>query len=383
MGAGQLARMLAEAASALGVWTIVLAERGDDAATGVACEVILGSPTDASAIAALAGLCDVITFDHELVDLDVLRGMQQGGAVVRPSPDTLEFAVDKSFQRAAFSAAGLPIPDHVVLGGSEAEDIRRLRAFAGGLGSPPVVKLARGGYDGRGVCVAGSLEEAESASLAWRRGGSVVVAEAPVAMRRELAALVARRPDGETVTWQVVETAQVNGVCREVLVPGSLDAATEAEAEALAHRVADVVGLAGVLAVELFDTAEGLLINEVAARPHNSGHWTIEGSVTSQFENHLRAVLDLPLGATDLAAPATATVNVFGSEPGDGRFDLAAALANADAKVHLYGKVARPGRKLGHVTVCGTDPATVREDAWQAAVALGTSRPEQTMGEPR
>jgi 5-(carboxyamino)imidazole ribonucleotide synthase len=271
----------------------------------------------------------------------------------------------------------------VVLGGTEAEDVEALRAFADHLGAPPVVKLARGGYDGRGVRVAAKLEESESTALAWRRDGGVVVAEAPVAMRRELAALVARRPGGETVTWQVVETAQVGGVCREILVPGSLDASIEAAAEALAHRVADVVGLAGVLAVELFDTPDGLLINEVAARPHNSGHWTIEGSVTSQFENHLRAVLDLPLGATDLTAAATATVNVFGSDTVPGRFDLAAALANADAKVHLYGKAPRPGRKLGHVTVCGSDPAKVRTDAWRAAAALGTTRPDQTMGDMR
>jgi 5-(carboxyamino)imidazole ribonucleotide synthase len=383
VGAGQLARMLAEAASALGVWTVVLAERTDDAAAAVASEVIMGSPRDASALSALSARCDVVTFDHELVDLDELRGMQDAGGIVRPSPGTLEFAVDKSFQRAAFAAAGLPVPDHVVLDGTETEDTEALRAFADRLGAPPVVKLARGGYDGRGVCVAATPGESESTALSWRRSGSIVVAEAPVAMRRELAALVARRPGGETVTWQVVETAQVGGVCREILVPGNLDARTEAAAEALAHRVADVVGLAGVLAVELFDTTDGLLINEVAARPHNSGHWTIEGSVTSQFENHIRAVLDLPLGATDLTAAATATVNVFGSESGQAGFDLATALANADAKVHLYGKAPRPGRKLGHVTVCGSDPARVREDAWDAAVALGTKRPDQTMGDAR
>ncbi|HEY8081887.1 MAG TPA: ATP-grasp domain-containing protein, partial [Acidimicrobiales bacterium] len=249
-----------------------------------------------------------------------------------------------------------------------------VRGFAAELGAAPVVKAARGGYDGRGVVVATTVDEAVAAATRWRADGVAVVLEAPVRFSAELAALLVRRASGDVVSWPAVETAQLDGVCREVRVPGGVSAATARAAAALATQVAQQIDAVGVLAVELFETDEGLLVNEVALRPHNSGHWTIEGATTSQFENHLRAVLDLPLGATDLAAPAICTVNVFGGT-GHGSFDLDAALSDPGAKVHLYGKAPRPGRKLGHVTVLGTDATETAERAWRAAAALGTPRP--------
>jgi len=242
-----------------------------------------------------------------------------------------------------------------------------------------VVKAARGGYDGRGV-EAGDLPAVLEATRRWRTAGTRVVAERRVAFRRELAALVARRPGGQTVAWRTVETAQVDGMCREIRVPGGVDDATSRAAAQLAARIAELLGVVGILAVELFDADEGLLVNEVAMRPHNSGHWTIEGAVTSQFENHLRAICDLPLGATDQLAATVTTVNVLGGEDPLARGALASVLGVEGAHLHWYGKSHRPGRKLGHVTVVGEDPTEVAERAWRAAGALGTPRPRAEGG---
>jgi 5-(carboxyamino)imidazole ribonucleotide synthase len=372
VGAGQLARMLCEAASALGVRTVVLAARPDDAATQVAGSVTLGSAMDPAALGALAARCDFVTFDHELVDLDAVRALEGRGVVVRPSSTALLAAVDKAAQRRSFAQAGLPVPAFVVLDGDERADLDALRSLAARLGAVPVVKAARGGYDGRGVVVAASLDEATAAVRRWRGDGLVVLAEAPVDFDAELAALLARRPSGDPVAWRTVETEQVGGVCREVRVPGAVADATAEAAAVLARQVAEHLDVVGVLAVELFATREGLVVNEVAVRPHNSGHWTIEGATTSQFENHLRAVLDLPLGATDVVAPAVCSVNVFGTDDRPVASGLAAALAEPTAKVHLYGKAPRAGRKLGHVTVVGSDAEDVAARAWRAATALGT-----------
>jgi len=365
--------MLCEAASTLGVETVVLAGDPEDAATQVAGSVELGRATDSSALAVLASRCDVVTFDHELVDLDGVRALEVRGAVVRPSARALQAAADKAHQRRAFAAAGIPVPAFAILDCDEHGDLAALRDLARACGRVPVVKSARGGYDGRGVVVATTLEEAEAAVRAWRAEGVVVVAEAPCDEGIELAALVARRPGGEVASWRPVETTQVGGVCREVRVPGRVGDDAAAGASALARRVADELGVVGVLAVECFETSAGPVVNEVATRPHNSGHWTIEGARTSQFENHLRAILDLPLGSTELLAPTVASVNVFGGEGTSP--SLEAALAEPSAKVHLYGKASRPGRKLGHVTVTGTDPDDVAARAWRTAAALGTPVP--------
>ncbi|MGH8989458.1 MAG: ATP-grasp domain-containing protein, partial [Acidimicrobiales bacterium] len=293
-------------------------------------------------------------------------------------------AVDKAQMRTCFSAAGLPVPRHAVLGaaggGRGPEDLAAaIGDFARDGGWPVVVKAARGGYDGKGVW----LVKGEAAALTLcqdaARDRSPLLVEARVDIDAELAVVVARGCDGTSVAWPPVETAQVDGVCREVRYPGNLDPDLTARATTLAREVAAIVGAVGVLAVELFACRGELFVNEIAARPHNSAHWTIEGATTSQFENHVRAVLGFPLGDPSPVAPQVVSVNVFGA-PSPGAPDTAermsAALEVRGAHLHLYGKSPRPGRKLGHVTVCGEDPVDVRERAWAAARALGTPVPD-------
>ena len=374
VGAGQLARMAGEAASTAGLSMAVLATSPDDAACGVAAEVLIGSPFVETDLRALVERCSVVTFDHEQVDLEAVDRLAAEGGVLRPGRATLEFAVDKAHMRTALEGAGLPVPRFAVVDPGEGS-LKAVEDFAAEYGWPLILKAARGGYDGKGVWPVADRGEAESVLV--RAGGPVVVEEL-VPLDAEVAVLVARRPSGDVVGWPAVETAQVGGVCREVLVPGRLPGAVVEEAGALGRRVADLVGLTGVMAVELFWSGGRLLVNEVATRPHNSGHWTIEGAVTSQFENHLRAVLDLPLGSAAPQHQAVASVNVFGGADGaDPARLLGQALAVEGAHVHLYGKGPRPGRKLGHVTVCGDDPGSVRARAWSAALALGTPAPEE------
>jgi 5-(carboxyamino)imidazole ribonucleotide synthase len=364
--------MAGEATSALGLSMAVLAGHADDAACAVAAEVVLGSPFVESELRALAERCDVVTFDHEQVDLELVAALAAEGVVLRPGAATLEFAVDKAHMRLALDAAGIPVPAYAVidLGGDASAAVA---SFADAHGWPVMLKAARGGYDGKGVWPAQDRAEAES--VLSRASGRLVVEEM-VPFEAELAVLVARRPSGDCQVWPAVETAQVEGVCREVLVPGRLDPEVVAAAAPLGRRVAETVGAVGVMAVELFLTGGRLLVNEVATRPHNSGHWTIEGSVTSQFENHVRAVLDLPLGSTAPQHPHVASVNLFGGPSGeDPARHLGPGLTVEGAHVHVYGKEAKPGRKLGHVTACGSDPEQVRTQAWTAALALGTPVP--------
>jgi 5-(carboxyamino)imidazole ribonucleotide synthase len=374
--------MAIEAGSALSLSVAVLAERPDDAACAVAAEVLLGSPLVEADLRALANRVEVITFDHEQVDLAIVRTLIDEGVVIRPGLQTLEMAVDKAHMRAVLVEAGVPVPAHVVLDLDSNFDSDSGRSAAGEVvarfgdehGWPIVLKTARGGYDGKGVWPVDNAEEA--AAVMAPLSGRLLIEEM-VPFEAELAVMVARRPSGETVSWRATETAQVGGVCREVLVPGRLPAEVVAEAAVLGRRVAEIADALGVLAVELFWSNGVLMVNEIAARPHNSGHWTIEGAVTSQFENHLRAVLDLPLGSTEAQHAQVANVNVFGGPDNvDPVALLPQGLAVTGAHIHLYGKASRPGRKLGHVTVCGDDADVVRERAWAATFALGTPRPE-------
>jgi 5-(carboxyamino)imidazole ribonucleotide synthase len=365
--------MAGEAASALGLSMAVLAEHPDDAACGVAAEVLLGSPFVAADLRAFAARCDVLTFDHEQVDLELVAEMAAGGTVVRPGAATLELAVDKARMRTVLDQAGVPVPAYLVVdAGPGALDA--VERFAATHGWPVMVKAARGGYDGKGVWPV--ADRAEAAAVLENVAGQVVVEEL-LPLSAELAVVVARRPSGASAAWPAVETAQVGGVCREVLVPGRISADLLDAASALGQKVAEIAGGVGVMAVELFWSGGRLLVNEVATRPHNSGHWTMEGAVTSQFENHVRSVLDMPLGSTAPQHPQVASVNVFGGPDGaDPAQLLARGLAVEGAHVHLYGKSARPGRKLGHVTVCGDEADVVRARAWSAAIALGTPVPD-------
>ena len=365
--------MTGEAASALGLSMAVLAERPDDAACQVAAEVMLGSPFVPDDLRAFTEQCGVVTFDHEQVDLEIVAALAAGGAVLRPGADTLELAVDKARMRTVLDGAGVPVPAYVVVEpGPDAP--AAVDSFAEAHGWPLMVKAARGGYDGKGVWPV--RDQAGAEAVLAQVTGQVVVEEL-LPLDAELAVLVARRPSGSSAAWPAVETAQVDGVCREVLVPGRLEPDVVEAASALGQKVAEIAGAVGVMAVELFWSGGRLVVNEVATRPHNSGHWTIEGAVTSQFENHLRAVLDLPLGSTAPHHAEVASVNVFGGRDGeDPARLLARGLSTEGAHVHLYGKVPRPGRKLGHVTVCGDDPDLVRARAWSAAIALGTPVPD-------
>lgn len=374
IGGGQLARMLAEAATPLGIHVRVLAAPADEGAAEVVPDTDVGAPDDRAALEAFARTVDVVTFDHENVDHDALLAIEAAGTAVRPGVATLRFA-DKAHQRRAFAEAGLPVPPFIVIDPvHDDDDLDVLAEFVAEHGDPTrdglvVLKASRGGYDGRGVWMLGESEL--PAFLESYRGAPLVV-EPKLPLDQELAVLVARRPSGEVVTWPVVETVQVGGMCDEVLLPAPVDPALAERAERIGRQVAETVDAVGVFAVELFVSGGELLVNEIAPRVHNSGHVTIEGSATSQFSQHLRAILDWPLGPTHSLAPVAVMTNVVGGDGGDPRHRQSQALAAVpDAHVHLYGKASRPGRKIGHVTVLGEDLADCRRTAGTAADLLG------------
>ncbi|WP_147918037.1 5-(carboxyamino)imidazole ribonucleotide synthase [Ruania zhangjianzhongii] len=368
VGGGQLARMMAEPAGALQIQLRALVEADDGAAAQVIPASTVGRSDDAEAIAALTEGADVLTFEHEHVPQQILTALVDAGVNVQPGPAALRHAQDKIVMRERMSQLGAPCPRWAAVRTEE-----DLVTEAARLGWPVVAKTPVGGYDGKGVAVlAGPGDAAEVADWFSHPRGEVLLEE-KVDFTRELAVLVARRPSGEMRTWPVVETVQAGGVCAEVLAPApGLPAHVAEDATDVARSIAEGLDVTGVLAVEMFEARDGiLLVNELAMRPHNSGHVTIDAAVTSQFEQHLRAVLDLPLGSTDLTAEVAAMVNVLGSELDDPAIAYPELMADyPDAKVHLYGKGVRPGRKLGHVTVTGTDPAEVRRRAQEAARLL-------------
>jgi 5-(carboxyamino)imidazole ribonucleotide synthase len=367
VGAGQLARMSYEAAIRLGAGFRVLAETLGDSAAQVCAEAVIGDYRSLPALRAFAAACDVVTFDHEHVPGRHLLALERGGACVRPGAAALRHAQDKLLMRDRLRALGVACPRHqAVTHPGEVE------AFAARAGWPVVLKAASGGYDGRGVWVCHTPGEA-AAVLAYPVR---LIAEEHVAFERELAALVARSPHGQAAAYPIVETVQAGGVCREVLAPApGLPPGPAAAAQALALRLAAELEVTGLLAVELFQTGSGLLVNELAMRPHNSGHWTIEGAITSQFEQHLRAVLDLPLGDPRPVARHTVMANIFGAgDPAVYARYAHVMAADPGVKVHLYGKAPRPGRKIGHVTVVGDDVAGLRARAAGAAGYLAAGR---------
>ena len=368
VGGGQLARMTHQAAVALGQTLRVLAVSPQDPAAQVSPDVVLGSHTDLDALRRVAAGVDALTFDHEHVPGELLATLVAEGVTVLPSPQALICAQDKLVMRTRLSELGAPVPRF-----APARTVDDVDAFAAEVGPAIVVKAARGGYDGRGVVLADDVAAARDAVARYLADGVQVLLEERVPMRRELAALVARSPFGQGAAWPVVETVQHQGICVTVLAPApALPEDLGAEAEQLALRIAAELGVVGVLAVELFETTDGrLLVNELAMRPHNSGHWTVNGSVTSQFEQHLRAVLDYPLGDTRPVAPITVMANVLGAaQPPAMALDerlhhLFGRIP--DAHVHLYGKEERPGRKIGHVNVLGEDVGVTGERAQRAA----------------
>lgn len=364
IGGGQLARMMAEPANALGLPLRLLAEAEGVSAAQVIVDQMVGDHTDLADLRAVTEGCAVVTFDHEHVPTDHLRALAADGLAVRPGPDALVHAQDKAVMRQRLGEMGIACPRNGVV-----TDIAEVEAF----GLPCVLKTTRGGYDGKGVWVVREASEAREAFAAAESAGVQVLAEELVDFTRELSALVARSPSGQAAAYPVVATTQKDGICHEVIAPApdlSQELATAAQQMAL--TIAGELGVTGILAVELFETTDGrILVNELAMRPHNTGHWTQDGAVTSQFENHLRAVMDLPLGSPAPRAPWTVMVNILGGPSGevarlyDG-FPHAMA-RDPQLRVHLYGKDWRPGRKVGHVNTFGTDLADCLERARHAA----------------
>lgn len=369
IGGGQLARMTAQAAIALGQTLRVLAVRSDESAAQVTPDVVLGSHTDLDALRRVASGATAFTFDHEHVPPALLEQLVADGVNVLPPPSALVHAQDKLLMRQRLSALGVPVPRYSAVG-----SVDDAVAFCAAVGGPVVIKTVRGGYDGRGVIMASSVSEVRSVVAQYLDDGVPVMIEERVEMRRELAALVARSPYGQGAAWPVVETVQRDGICVTVLAPApGLSEELGSAASELALSVASSLGVVGVLAVELFETVSGgLVVNELAMRPHNSGHWTMDGARTSQFEQHLRAVLDYPLGDTSALAP-TVMGNVLGA-PETPAMSMDERVHHLfarmpDAKVHLYGKEERPGRKIGHVNIVGGTESveSLRERAERAA----------------
>ncbi|MET4002930.1 5-(carboxyamino)imidazole ribonucleotide synthase [Arthrobacter sp. UYCu511] len=369
VGGGQLARMMAPAAVALGFELRVLAESPEVCAVPVVAHAPVGDYKDLDTLRAFARGVDVLTFDHEHVPNSHLQTLIAEGVNVQPRPDALVNAQDKLIMRAAIERLGLPNPAWAAVA-SPAD----VAAFGESHGWPVVLKMPRGGYDGKGVRVLRCVADAEAAAD-WFAAMNPLLVEEMVEFSRELSALVARTPSGQAKAWPVAESIQVDGVCDEVIAPAP-DIAPEvaSAAAAAALRIANELAVTGVMAAELFETpgrAPGFLINELAMRPHNTGHWTMDGAVTGQFEQHLRAVLDLPLGDTDALGPIVVMKNFLGGANQDLFSAYPAALAaEPSVKVHSYGKSVRPGRKIGHVNVIGAkhdDVTAVRARATTVA----------------
>ncbi|GIJ33018.1 5-(carboxyamino)imidazole ribonucleotide synthase [Micromonospora sediminimaris] len=383
VGGGQLARMTHQAAISLGQSLRVLALTPDDGAALVAADVQYGDHTDLAALRTFAKGCEVVTFDHEHVPTEHIRALAGEGVKLFPPADALVHAQDKQVMRERLGTLGAPNPRWRPVASPT-----DLVTFGDEVGWPVVLKAARGGYDGRGVWPATDPASATDLAQTLLAGGTKLIVEERVTLRRELAVQVARSPFGQVAVYPVVETVQRDGICVEVLAPApGLAEDLAVAAQQLAIDLATALGVVGLLAVELFEVADSavpggsrLVVNELAMRPHNSGHWTIEGARTSQFEQHLRAVLDYPMGDTSLTAPVVVMANVLGGQPGgmsvDERLHHLFA-AEPTARVHLYGKQVRPGRKIGHVTVLGDDLDEVRARAARAARWLRDGTPEE------
>ncbi|MDJ0380648.1 5-(carboxyamino)imidazole ribonucleotide synthase [Streptomyces sp. G-G2] len=362
VGGGQLARMTHEAGIPLGIKFKILSDTPQDSAAQVVRDVVIGDYRDLATLRAFARGCDVITFDHEHVPTEHLRALEADGVPVRPGPGALVHAQDKGVMRAKLDEIGAPSPRHRIV--SDPADAVAFAAEVGGF--PVILKTVRGGYDGKGVWFVRTEEDAHAPFKA----GVPVLAEEKVEYVRELAANIVRSPHGQAVAYPVVESVQVDGVCDTVIAPApNLSEALAGEAQALALRIAKELDVTGHLAVELFETTDGrILVNELAMRPHNSGHWTQDGAMTSQFANHVRAVLDLPLGDPRPRARWTVMANVLGGDYPDMYAAYLHCMAHdPQLKIHMYGKDVKPGRKVGHVNTYGDDLDDVLERARHAA----------------
>ncbi len=362
IGGGQLGRMLIQAGQRLGLAMSVLCENEQEAAAQVTSDVILGTATSLEGLSRLAAKCDVLTLENEWVAPELLRQLTARFPVtIWPSAQTLTWIQDKYQQRQRLQQLGLPVPNFRAISTKQ-----EIEEFGLQHGFPIMLKTRFQGYDGHGTQRLSSL-----AAVPEFNGEPLSLVEAYVPFSCELAVMVARTPSGLVKSYPVVETIQVKQVCHTVLAPAAISASLQQQAQALAEAAVSAVDAIGVIGVELFLSANGdLVINELAPRPHNSGHYTIEGCVTSQFEQHLRAILDWPLGDTSLLRPAAVMVNILGETNPEVMPDPRALLALADVHLHWYGKTIRPGRKVGHVTVLGEDLNATHARALQARSQL-------------
>lgn len=370
IGGGQLARMTAQAAIELGQTLRVVANVPEESAAQVTPDVVLRAYTDIDAVRKASQGADVVTFDHEHVPQELMATLRAEGVNFQPQPEALIYAQDKLEMRKRLQALGAPVPPFAHLQ-SDAD----VAAFWEEQSGEVIVKTARGGYDGHGVWAPQTLEEAQAIV---RKGidehGMTMLGERKIPWVRELSALVARSPEGQGAAWPVTHSVQRNGVCALAMAPAAgLPAGLAEEVQQLGLRIAQELGVTGVLAVELFLLEDNtVLINELAMRPHNTGHWTQDGCVTSQFEQHIRAVLDYPLGDVSPTAPFTVMANILGApETPTMSLDERAHHLFArfpKAKLHIYGKEERPGRKMGHVNVCGDLDGSVNDPAYVAGV---------------
>ncbi len=346
VGGGQLARMMAAPAVEMGLELRCLAESADVSAVSAIVATTVGDYRDFATLNAFAETVDVLTFDHEHVPTEFLTELVARGVAVRPGPEALIYAQDKVKMRERIDELGLPNPAWRAV-----SSVAEVVAFGDEIGWPVVAKTPRGGYDGKGVAVLREKNDAD-AILEWFSSGQVLV-EQFVPFERELSAMAARNASGDVAVWPVVHTVQVDGVCDEVYAPApDLDATVAAAASEAARRIGSSLGIVGTFAVEMFQVGDSFLINELAMRPHNTGHWTQDGCTASQFEQHLRAVADLPLASVSVLGSGTVMKNILGGSNADLASMYASAWAAApEAKIHNYGKSVRPGRKVGHVNM--------------------------------
>ncbi len=351
LGGGQLAQMLTQAAISLGIDMTIFERSADSPAGRLTRREIIGAWSDEAALEAFATQCDLATLENEFVDAAFVQWLERRGLPVYPTSATLAIVQDKLLQKQCLEVAGLPAPRYCEVATPDV-----VHAAAERCGWPLLLKARRDGYDGYGNA---TLHTPDDIPAAWARlatNNRQLMAESFVPFAKELAVMVVRGHDGETRTYPVVETVQRNHICHIVRAPAPIAESIATRAQTLAHRAVQAIDGIGIFGIEFFLLADGtLLVNEVAPRPHNSGHYSIEGCVTSQFENHLRAVLNWPLGPTDLRTPAVVMINVLGQRNGEARGDgLDEALAVPGAHLHIYGKrQVRVGRKMGHVTALG------------------------------
>lgn len=374
IGDGQLARMMQHAAVELGLSARVLASTPDASAAQVSADVVLGDYTNREHVEEVSRDAAAVTFDHEHVPNEYLDDLIEAGINVQPQPSALIHAQDKLIMRKKLRELGAPVPPFLQI--TSTEDIA---GFFEATNGAVCLKACRGGYDGKGVWFPKTVEEAQELVADLLAKQVPLMAEKKVQLVRELSAMVARTPSGKIASWPVVESVQEEGICVEAVAPApDTDAATLKAAEKLSHVIASELGVTGVLAVELFETVDEagqpeIIVNELAMRPHNTGHWTQDGCVTSQFEQHLRAVLDRPLGATTPLSDHTVMANVLGGDkdpemPMHQRMDMVWSRF-PQAKIHMYGKDWRPRRKIGHVNMTSAPGQTATELRREARLA--------------